>query len=317
MINKTKKIILLISILMLTLSIGITASADEIYPKGSNNYPFYNVSSIIYSNDDEAFTKYNIERTVVNDYINATGDVSWIVLGDEYLSLEMEYNYIEYNEYFNLNTTYKLIQYSLPTNITLSYKYFVLKDYFLEEDIYSSLENTIVSLDSGSYFNIDSVEITCYVLEYKFINDEWQIVPVLYEFEVDTYVKQDTQQESINFALIFDELQNYNSRDEYAIRDMYIKFNLSYNDTSSTNPYIITDMGYVNYENTSITDILTSLNKQVLLVPIEHDYTSWLVKAVGGFLDTEIVPGFSIGGIFGVVLMIALLSYILKMFLGG
>lgn len=54
-----------------------------------------------------------------------------------------------------------------------------------------------------------------------------------------------------------------------------------------------------------------------LMPNIEYDYTSWLVSGVGGFMAFEVVPGFSIGGIFSVIIMIALLSYILKMFLGG
>lgn len=61
----------------------------------------------------------------------------------------------------------------------------------------------------------------------------------------------------------------------------------------------------------------TWFNNLDLTVDIEYDYTSWLITAVGGFMAFEIIPGFSIGGIFSVAIMIALLSYILKMFLGG
>lgn len=47
------------------------------------------------------------------------------------------------------------------------------------------------------------------------------------------------------------------------------------------------------------------------------DLASWLDSSVGGFMGLEIFPGFSIGGIMSVVVGVALLSFFLKLFMGG
>lgn len=53
-------------------------------------------------------------------------------------------------------------------------------------------------------------------------------------------------------------------------------------------------------------------------VPVEDaDYSSWLTKAVGGFLGFEIFPGFSIAGVLGVIIGFAIFIWFLKVFAGG
>lgn len=47
------------------------------------------------------------------------------------------------------------------------------------------------------------------------------------------------------------------------------------------------------------------------------DWVSWLGTAVGGFFDFEIMPGFSLGGILAVVIMLGLVMTFLKFFAGG
>jgi len=56
--------------------------------------------------------------------------------------------------------------------------------------------------------------------------------------------------------------------------------------------------------------------KEVIVSP-EVDFTTWIVKAVGGFMDMEIYPGLSVGAIFATVGGIALLMMVLKMIAGG
>ena len=53
-------------------------------------------------------------------------------------------------------------------------------------------------------------------------------------------------------------------------------------------------------------------------VPVEDaDYSSWLTKAVGGFLGFEIFPGFSMAGVLGVIIGFAIFIWFLKVFAGG
>lgn len=47
------------------------------------------------------------------------------------------------------------------------------------------------------------------------------------------------------------------------------------------------------------------------------DYTSWMATAVGGFLDAEIFPNFTLGGVLGVLVALGLLVMFLKFFAGG
>lgn len=49
----------------------------------------------------------------------------------------------------------------------------------------------------------------------------------------------------------------------------------------------------------------------------DADYSSWLSTAVGGFLDFQIFPGFSLAGALGVVIGLGIFVYLLKVFAGG
>lgn len=50
---------------------------------------------------------------------------------------------------------------------------------------------------------------------------------------------------------------------------------------------------------------------------ISRDWTSWIGEAVGGFMSFEIAPYISIGGIFAILIAIALTSLFIKLFMGG
>ena len=56
--------------------------------------------------------------------------------------------------------------------------------------------------------------------------------------------------------------------------------------------------------------------KEVVVSP-EMDFTTWIVEAVGGFMNMEIYPGLSTGAIFATVGGLALLMMVLKMIAGG
>lgn len=49
----------------------------------------------------------------------------------------------------------------------------------------------------------------------------------------------------------------------------------------------------------------------------ESPFMEFIVSAVGTFFDTDIMPGFSLGGVFSVVFMIVVIILILKFFAGG
>lgn len=51
--------------------------------------------------------------------------------------------------------------------------------------------------------------------------------------------------------------------------------------------------------------------------PYEADYTGWLGTAVGGFLDFELFPGFSLGGMLGILISFSFIMLFLKFFAGG
>lgn len=51
--------------------------------------------------------------------------------------------------------------------------------------------------------------------------------------------------------------------------------------------------------------------------PIQRDYLDWLVGATKGFFDAEIFPGFSLGGILGIIVAVRVMLWILKMMAGG
>lgn len=56
---------------------------------------------------------------------------------------------------------------------------------------------------------------------------------------------------------------------------------------------------------------------QIINESIVKDYTSWLAEATGGFLDAEIFPGFTIGGVMGTLIAFSVVMLFLKLFAGG
>lgn len=50
---------------------------------------------------------------------------------------------------------------------------------------------------------------------------------------------------------------------------------------------------------------------------IDVNFSTWIAKAVGGFFDFELFPGFTFGGIFAVIISILLAVVFLKLFAGG
>ncbi len=51
--------------------------------------------------------------------------------------------------------------------------------------------------------------------------------------------------------------------------------------------------------------------------PYQADYTTWLGTAVKGFFDAELWPGFTLGGIFLIIVSFSIVVWFLKVFAGG
>ena len=47
------------------------------------------------------------------------------------------------------------------------------------------------------------------------------------------------------------------------------------------------------------------------------DFTSWIGTAVGGFLNMELMPNFSIGGVLAILIAFSIVMLFLKFFAGG
>lgn len=86
---------------------------------------------------------------------------------------------------------------------------------------------------------------------------------------------------------------------------------ISYDDTPIVSDLMFYDAISQLFENLGIEKYKDSF------VNYTADYTSWLGVAVGGFLNMELFPFFSIGGILLICVAIGLVGYFLKVFMGG
>lgn len=72
------------------------------------------------------------------------------------------------------------------------------------------------------------------------------------------------------------------------------------------------------YERYSMPNMLKFRSTMGIPIPsLEVDYTSWIGTAVGGFLNMELMPNFSLGGILAILIAFAITMLFLKFFAGG
>ena len=72
------------------------------------------------------------------------------------------------------------------------------------------------------------------------------------------------------------------------------------------------------YERYSMPNMVKFRNTMGIPIPsLEVDYTSWIGTAVGGFLNMELMPNFSLGGILAILIAFAITMLFLKFFAGG
>lgn len=72
------------------------------------------------------------------------------------------------------------------------------------------------------------------------------------------------------------------------------------------------------YNRYSMPNMVKFRNTMGIPIPsLEVDYTSWIGTAVGGFLNMELMPNFSLGGILAILIAFAITMLFLKFFAGG
>lgn len=103
---------------------------------------------------------------------------------------------------------------------------------------------------------------------------------------------------------------DFNIPDKSLLKDVSMEF---YNITDDV---FITRSAYVN--KTSIYDSLEYYNGiDITIEQINPNFSDFIINSVGGFLNFEIIPGWSISTILAICIMIPVLLYVLKYFFGG
>lgn len=311
-----KKKMLLSSVIALSM-VGLcatTASADVIY--NEDNY----YSTDLYVDSIEINTSL-FDITSVYDI--STGGL--ITTKDSYKFLDGQITYntegnysmyydVTYNSPFYSNELYRTFEAPYWTgNSTSDLSVNINHNFVLNET--SDLKIQVPNDLWIGYI----VQVT--LLDYQLIDNKPTLIQINKEYdEIDVDVSYDFGYTTFSISQIYNKLNIEYGSNEYVLSrfkfQAIAKNNLSEDDSLFVG--IIED--YYDVENwvsnQKYVDVLDD-KLQNLGYEFERDYTSWLITAVGGFMDFEIVPGFSVGGMFSIVAMIALVAYILKMFLGG
>lgn len=311
-----KKKILLSSAIALSM-VGLcatTASADVIY--NENNY----YSTDLYVDSIEINTSL-FDITSVYDIstggLITTADYYKFIDGQITYNTEGNYSMyydVTYNSPFYSNELYRTFEAPYWTgNSTADLSVNINHNFVLNES-----SDLIIQVPNDLWIGY-IVQVT--LLDYQLIDNKPTLVQINKEYdEIDVDVSYDFGYTTFSISQIYNKLNIEYGSNEYVLSrfkfQAITKNNLSEEDSLFVG--IIED--YYDVENwvsnQKYIDVLDD-KIQKLGYEFERDYTSWLITAVGGFMDFEIVPGFSIGGMFSIVAMIALVAYILKMFLGG
>lgn len=311
-----KKKILLSSAIALSM-VGLcatTASADVIY--NENNY----YSTDLYVDSIEINTSlfditsvYDISTggmITTNDYYKfQDGQISYSTEGD----YSMYYD-VTYNEPFYSNELYRTFEASYWTgNATADLSVNINHNFVLNDS--SDLKIQVPNDFWIGYI----VQVT--LLDYQLIDNKPTLVQINREYDdIDVDVSYDFGYTTFSISQIYNKLKIEFGLNEYVLSRFKFQAVAKNNLSENNGIFIGIIEDYYDIENwisnQKYIDVLDD-KLQNLGFEFERDYTSWLITAVGGFMDFEIVPGFSIGGMFSIVAMIALVAYILKMFLGG
>lgn len=164
---------------------------------------------------------------------------------------------------------------------------------------------------SPTYY--DKIEITTLVLQ-----DDVFVTQEFYEFLAENYVNEVSVASVLTLA---DDPTPTAEAGEWVEveRSESAEFVLYYPLLDTSGIRITNTPDYNAYYNRySMPNMVKFRNTMGIPIPsLEVDYTSWIGTAVGGFLNMELMPNFSLGGILAILIAFAITMLFLKFFAGG
>ena len=274
-----KKIILLLLLLVCGLSF-VLISPKEVDAYGEN-YPKkinYNVDSYIQSSE-------------LSSILDAGGYYSEIVFSYSILT----------NNYFDANENFVVD--------------FIELDYFV---VYSDGVDIISDNDTIA---IGDIYITDFDFDSIMLDtNTYNAFTSAYLLQLYTHIEFVSGEDYITINIV---LSNLDDTFYYEINNLVIPLI----NQGNTNDFVLVNSdGYTEFTDFSVSNAFTDFAYQVYVenttqhpTPLEPnvDMWSWLGDTIGGFMDFEIFPSFSIGAIFNIVISIALFLIFLKVFVGG
>lgn len=272
------------------------------------NFPLYNNSDGIYTNEtqDRDIANKNLTYEILNDdntpysaiRFNERIDLSGLNLGTLF-EMKMDDFFHDYN--FQM----KLVSFGdnlcgIKSSGSILYNRIVEYDIYTAQGVFKehvSFTEEAQGYVIGAIRNSDLPEYECYICNYTVRCETNGFTPVLSTFELFNTVYFDRNIVEVGETIPHGFIYN---------NDSWFRQNI-YNGGFNDGLEIGWKEGYQQgLENGGHVD-----NQ------INRSWVDWIVVAVSGFLDFEIVPNISIGGILSVSVGVALFMLFLKLFSGG
>lgn len=188
---------------------------------------------------------------------------------------------------------------------------FIISDFVYNQRMSEYFENIIFDLStSGGDFR----GMTYITLDY------YQVEENVEQYYDDYLISIDMTEPGLPLYFNLHEvLQNVSSRPIY-VENMTISFQANPGYGPQRDDWYYFTIQYDVFEEQTYNEINLELRESYSenLNPVEFvTPVSWLLDSVGSFFQFEIFPGFSLGGLIGIVTGIGLFIMILKVFLGG
>lgn len=244
-------------------------------------YPISNYFDVSYDDNNDIYT--------LNGY-RAKSDFDYVLNGVQFL--DMEYYLKASNFFINpIEDDFVIeINSNVDINCEVSVAYIDLGE---NSDGEVKTYITLGSSDSNAfYFSLDNALADIGIFDDVFV----------YAFNINFYANDIV--DSINYTIKFHESETLKERN----------LNLIYFDSQG-------EVSSIDLNSMSpLEEFFKSLGVIEYKSAFENytaDYTSWIGTAVGGFLNMELAPFFSIGGILLICVALGLVGYFLKVFMGG
>ena len=266
------------------------------YSSSGTRYADLSLGSSAYLNslDEEPYT---------NTWYNSVGNTNMFRQYIEYQKNDLGYYA---TQTFNLNASTLI---STETNV----ESFILKNFNVipgAEDYYSIIFD--ISSTGIEFSGICNIEVDYF---YIYESNEYH---TYYNTAVD--MTESGLPRSFN---LYDVL-NYVTATEivrpYYVNSLTITYEPMSGHSLSSGEHYIHTIQYQLYDEQNYISILNEVREQYVrgLAPINFTTpVTWLLDSIGSFMDFELFPNFSIGGVLSIVVGIGLFIMILKVFLGG